>query len=115
MTQEEYLAHHGILGQRWGVRRYQNADGSLTEAGKKRYMRQLSRKLRKPHDQTESGKVRMKIANDPEFLKARNAYEKAKARTFELERRGLSPNSKERKKALEDQANAYVDMHGTLF
>lgn len=32
-----YLAHHGILGQKWGVRRYQNADGSLTEAGKKHY------------------------------------------------------------------------------
>ena len=31
------LTHHGILGQRWGVRRYQNTDGSLTEAGKKRY------------------------------------------------------------------------------
>lgn len=31
------LAHHGIKGQRWGVRRYQNADGSLTEAGKKKY------------------------------------------------------------------------------
>jgi len=32
-----YLAHHGILGQKWGVRRYQNADGSFTPAGKKRY------------------------------------------------------------------------------
>lgn len=32
-----YLAHHGILGQKWGIRRYQNPDGSLTEAGKKRY------------------------------------------------------------------------------
>lgn len=30
------LYHHGILGQRWGVRRYQNADGSLTAAGKKK-------------------------------------------------------------------------------
>ena len=31
------LYHHGIKGQRWGVRRYRNQDGSLTYAGKKRY------------------------------------------------------------------------------
>lgn len=33
----EVLMHHGIKGQRWGVRRFQNADGSLTASGKKRY------------------------------------------------------------------------------
>ena len=32
-----YLAHHGVKGMRWGVRNYQNADGTLTAAGKERY------------------------------------------------------------------------------
>ena len=31
-----YLAHHGVKNQRWGVRRFQNYDGSLTEKGKRR-------------------------------------------------------------------------------
>ena len=31
------LSHHGIKGQKWGVRRWQNSDGSFNEAGKKRY------------------------------------------------------------------------------
>ena len=37
LISEEELQHHGIKGQKWGVRRYQNEDGSLTNAGKKRY------------------------------------------------------------------------------
>lgn len=32
-----YLMHHGIKGQKWGVRRYQNEDGSYTAAGRERY------------------------------------------------------------------------------
>lgn len=34
---DSYLAHHGVKGMKWGVRRYQNDDGSLNSAGKKRY------------------------------------------------------------------------------
>ena len=34
---EPYMEHSGIKGMRWGVRRYQNPDGSLTPAGRDRY------------------------------------------------------------------------------
>lgn len=37
------LYHHGVKGQRWGVRRYQNEDGTLTEAGVKRYSKAITR------------------------------------------------------------------------
>lgn len=38
------LYHHGIKGMRWGVRRFQNEDGTLTEAGKARYNADLTKK-----------------------------------------------------------------------
>jgi hypothetical protein len=37
ICEEPYLAHHGIKGQKWGVRRWQNEDGTLTEEGKRKY------------------------------------------------------------------------------
>ena len=46
---EQALAHHGILGQKWGIRRYQNKDGSLTAEGKKHRLEEFSN-----DDKTES-------------------------------------------------------------
>ena len=41
------LTHHGVKGRRWGVRRFQNPDGSLTEKGRKHYEKALAKKKRK--------------------------------------------------------------------
>lgn len=46
----DYIAHHGILGQRWGIRRYQNEDGTLTEAGRKRLERKDAKWAKKNYN-----------------------------------------------------------------
>lgn len=43
-NKQDHLAHHGILGQKWGVRRFQNYDGTRTAAGKARLVNKTNKK-----------------------------------------------------------------------
>ena len=78
MYNKKELYHHGIKGQKWGVRRYQNEDGTLTAAGQKRYGTQekadyasLSRKQKKAVKQFE------KSQRQEAHKKSRSEYNKA--------------------------------------
>lgn len=64
---EQELYHHGIKGMRWGVRRYQNKDGSLTPAGRKRYSDDPGLKS------VDSAKLKLKAARR-EVQRAGNRY-----------------------------------------
>lgn len=44
-----YIEHHGVKGQKWGIRRYQNPDGSLTEKGKNKVLK-MYQKIEKTYD-----------------------------------------------------------------
>lgn len=58
---ETTLVHWGILGMKWGIRRYQNEDGSLTEAGKKRYAADVL----KNHQKSKKNRVDDNDLKDP--------------------------------------------------
>lgn len=70
-----YLEHHGILGQKWGVRRFQNEDGTLTAAGKRRLATYGKRQEKYMYKQE---KLEPKLAKANEkALRAKSKVEKA--------------------------------------
>lgn len=85
LTSDGELIHWGIKGQKWGIRRYQNKDGSLTPAGQKRYNAEMS-KL----------KEREKIVKNQEKTKAK--IEKLSSKQAELDAREAALKADKKKK-----------------
>lgn len=91
---EDILSHHGILGQKWGVRRFQNADGSYTRAGEERRRKSFRLETREERDERLAKKSARKAVQ--QVKKA----EKAAKRDEQRERKSLEDAVKlERKKA----------------
>lgn len=82
------LYHHGIKGQRWGVRRYQNPDGSLTPEGEKRYGKRQEAIARMEKSIDDSNK---NIARQTKVLNSLNRYgQQSREFTDQLEKKTIS-------------------------
>lgn len=84
MKRPAYLKHYGVKGQKWGERRYQNPDGSLTEVGKARYYNQV---MRSPRYTTAIGTPtvegrRLRSAQSPGFLEIADEQKRLDKDTF---------------------------------
>ena len=96
MDDHIYLAHHGIKGMKWGIRRFQNPDGTLTAAGKKRYYGQDGRLSRAGNKFNRAQREKLKAYKEatrynvsranPEFNKELSQFKSLKAQNSRFAR-----------------------------
>ena len=107
---EYELYHHGVKGMKWGVRRYQNKDGSLTPAGKKRERMSFSeRRAAKKELKTQYKEAKTKASNDyySALNKARREYNAKTERAEATYNKEIAPAAKKRDAALAENQSRY--------
>ena len=108
---DNYLAHHGIKGQQWGVRRFQNEDGTLTEAGKDRYL--VGKERAEEYRQNKKEEI-AKLEKSNPFVNRANKEMAELKRNYDLDDNGRATWKTNLFKYSEDQVRQAEDQYRAL-
>lgn len=97
---EQHLSHHGILGTKWGVRRYQNEDSSLTPAGRERYAHVATDPRKQKRDTKDAIKVLGQKAKEYQALE--DIYKKRANKTEDPEKKSKYSEKEMASRAIKD-------------
>jgi tRNA A37 N6-isopentenylltransferase MiaA len=90
---EMSLAHYGVQGQKWGVRRFQNEDGTLTEEGKARYLESLTDRQKNIYSkmpEKNKRRVEKKLAEGKSWTQSISEMNKETQRKIALRNLGIT-------------------------
>lgn len=119
--QNDSISHHGITGMHWGVRRYQNYDGSLTPQGRIRYRKEQNERISKLDKKISKLKTQIEEENDAFRIFTNlgydtNGYSKSDfggyvdyGKALKLNQQRLKLLKEQLKKAISDRRKATVN------
>ena len=121
-NEQDFLCHYGIKGMKWGIRRYENPDGTLTPEGLKRYgskkgiKKAIKKEMKKSDALSDAVLARREaVAYANKLSEKENAkYEKKRKEKYRIRSEAAKRNVEFQKKQLEDAENLRKEHYNKL-
>ena len=129
---DDELMHYGIKGQKWGVRRFQNEDGTLTPAGRKKYKQEIKEENKKAFEYGREAtisshaasyaknksiksqyKYKKALLKDPNMIKSSTQKKRRYAEADAMSSKQLEAHARSAEKKAKEHCNSLIKKYGS--